>query len=547
LYEGRPDGNCRRFTDGMVRIDSSSVSGGYLLKIRFKQWGKLWTVGNICLHSIRQAERIERRDHRIGSMIQTLIMPDSARTLVSGKRYSFKKRIVQAARPSTMKPSSFMLECYNPGETPIGISLTVRSQDSSRHIPYQALLEVKPGFNRVRTPFQEITEVVPLEEPFSLELIPNVVPDGTTLYFGIMDFVREVALRSKKPQSAPQIKCVIWDLDNTLWDGTLVEDGPSNLRLKPGIREVIQELDRRGILLSVASKNNPAEAMDVLKSWNLAEFFLFPQISWNPKSESIASIIEQMNIGADSVLFVDDSPFELEQVRAILPEVRVLKAEQYKNLLSMPEFDVPVTEESANRRQMYQVENNRRVIEKSFKQDYKAFLKHCDIRLSLSAMTDENLERVHELTQRTNQMNFSGNRYDRLRLTEILQSPHLDTYVIKCEDKFGSYGVVGFAIIDKLEPRLTDLMFSCRIQAKRVEHAFLAHVVDKYTTPAQPTFYANYRQTPRNEPSGRVFTDMGFHESELLDGVSHLDVTKDTVSSDDLIIRVVDDSNRVPA
>ena len=150
----------------------------------------------------------------------------------------------------------------------------------------------------------------------------------------------------QKCESAPKIKCVIWDLDNTLWDGILVLDGSSDLCLKPGIRDVIEGLDLPGILQSVASKNNPADAMDVLKSWNLAEYFLFPQISWNPKSESIASIVQQMNFGADSVLFVDDSPFELEQVRAVLPAVRVLNAEEYKNLLSRPEFDVPVSEES---------------------------------------------------------------------------------------------------------------------------------------------------------------------------------------------------------
>jgi FkbH-like protein len=334
-------------------------------------------------------------------------------------------------------------------------------------------------------------------------------------------------------------------LDNTLWDGVLVEDGPSNLRLKPGIRQVIEELDRRGILQSVASKNNPSDALEVLKSWNLAEYFLFPEISWNPKSASIASIVQQMNLGADSFLFIDDSPFELEQVRALLPEVRVLKAEEYKALLSRPEFDVPVTEESANRRKLYQVENTRQVTKQSFGENYKAFLEHCDIRLTLTGMTKENLERVHELTQRTNQMNFSGNRYDRSRLAEILQSPRLDTYVIECDDKFGSYGVVGFAIVDREEPRLTDLMFSCRIQGKKVEHAFLAHVIDKHTSQAQPAFYANYRKTPRNEPSGRVFTDMGFQESGLLGGVSLLKITRDAVSSDDRIIRVVDNS-KVP-
>jgi FkbH-like protein len=546
LYEARPGGKCRRFVDGMVRIDSSSVLGGYLLKIRFKQWGKLWTVGNIRLHPIRQADRIENRDRRLGSMIQTLIMPSSVRSFVSAKRYSFKKRIAQAAHPRAIKPTSFVLECYNPSKDFISVSLTVRSEGSAGKFPYQALLDLKSGFNRITIPFQELNEAVPLEEPFNLELIPNDVPDGTTLYFGIMEFVREVAPAVKKPQKTPKIKCVIWDLDNTLWDGILIEDGPSKLRLKPGIREVIKELDRRGILQSVASKNNASDAMDILKFWNLGEYFLFPQISWNPKSESIASIIQQLNIGADTVLFVDDSPFELEQVRAVLRDVRVLKAGEYQDLLSMPELEVPVTEESADRRKLYLLEGTRQAVKRSFKEDYRAFLRHCDIRMTLSAMTNENLERVHELTQRTNQMNFSGNRYDRSRLAAILQSPSVDAYVIKCEDKFGSYGVVGFAIVDKREPRLTDLMFSCRIQSKRVEHAFLAYVIDKYTSEGQPTFYANYRRTSRNEASGRVFTDMGFQESNVLDGVSLLTITREAVTSDDRIIRVVDESNKVP-
>ncbi len=121
-------------------------------------------------------------------------------------------------------------------------------------------------------------------------------------------------------------------------------------------------------------------------------------------------------------------------------------------------------------------------------------------------MTEENLERVHELTQRTNQMNFSGNRYDREVLRKLLASPYLDTFVLSCEDRFGSYGVIGFSIVDRREPRMTDLMFSCRIQSKRVEHAFLASVIRRYIAETGKDFYANYRKTPRNAPSGQVFS-----------------------------------------
>jgi FkbH-like protein len=552
LFKARPDGNCRRFVDGMVRINAPGTSSGYLLKITFKQWAKLWTFGNIHLYEPQAASKLENRDLQIGMAIQGLIMPIPVRTFLTHKRYSFKKRAAQAAKPSGNMPSSFMLECYNPAEKLIQLSLTVRSNDPAHKIPFQALLDLKIGFNRIRIPFEEMNAVVPLQKLFNLELIPNNVPDGTTLYFGIVDFVRESLAAQEKtasdrPPKVPKVKVVVWDLDNTLWDGILVEDGAAKLRLKPGMREVIEELDRRGILQSIASKNNRDEALSVLKSWNLDEYFLCPQISWQPKSESIWKIVRQLNIGADAVLFVDDSPFELEQVGSMHPNVRLLKAEEYPGLLAKPEFAVPITEESASRRKMYQIENQRQAIAEGFGDDYKAFLKHCTIQVNLRPMTKENLDRVHELTQRTNQMNFSGNRYDRATLEEVLRSPHLDTFVIKCEDKFGTYGVVGFAIVDNREPRLTDLMFSCRIQAKRVEHAVLSYIVSKYTSETRKNFFANYKKTPRNEPSGRVFADMGFRESGIFGGTSQLVVTTDTIAPRDGFIQIVEVSDSVPA
>ena len=128
-------------------------------------------------------------------------------------------------------------------------------------------------------------------------------------------------------------------------------------------------------------------------------------------------------------------------------------------------------------------------------------------------MTRANLQRVHELTQRTNQMNFSGTRYDHEVLERMLTVPHLDTFVLECRDRFGSYGVIGFSIVDRREPRLTDLMFSCRIQSKRVEHAFLRYLFGRYMDAPGRDFWANYRKTTRNAPSGQVFADLGMERS----------------------------------
>ena len=535
LYSPREDGRCRRFVDGMVRINSPAAAGNYLLKIRFKQWGKLWTPGNLRLHSMEKAEQIEHRDYRIGTVLYQLPLPAPIKKAVTQKRYSFKKRM--ARRTSRMKevPTCFLVECFNPTDRSIPLSLTIRSLDERGKIPFQRLIELKPGFQIVRVPFEEISRVLHFDAPFHVELIPNEVVEDTTLYFGLMEFVQEIQLAGTKGK----IKCVVWDLDNTLWDGVLVEDGPANLRLKHGIVDIIHALDRRGILQSIASKNNHDDAMQVLKACHIDQFFLCPQISWETKGEAIRAISQQLNIGIDTLLFVDDSDFELQQVKAACPQVCVLNAREYRSLPEMEECQVPVTVESANRRTMYQVERARQEVARNFKDDYDAFLKSCKIELKIQPLTEENLDRVHELTQRTNQMNFSGNRYDRAVLRSILQTPFLDTYVLACEDQFGSYGIVGFGIVDNRGPRMTDLMFSCRIQSKRVEHAFMGYIIRKYISATGKNFQANYRKTPRNAPSGRVFSDLGMQEIEVREGVTSLEFSRDAEVPDEGIIKII--------
>jgi FkbH-like protein len=279
--------------------------------------------------------------------------------------------------------------------------------------------------------------------------------------------------------------------------------------------------------------------LQVLKEFKVDQYFLCPQISWQPKSEGIKAIAEQLNIGRDTLLFIDDSEFELQQVKSVCPDVQVVNAREYRTLPEMKEFQVPMTEESKNRRQMYQLETKRQNIAASFGDDYIAFLKDCNIQLNIGPMTEENLQRVHELTQRTNQMNFSGNRYERDTLRTIIGTPFLDTYVLDCEDRFGSYGVVGFAIVDSRERRMTDLMFSCRIQSKRVEHAFLGFLIRRYIAGSGRDFCANYRKTPRNAQAGKVFDDFGMETASVKDGVTSLVFLKDRELPADGIVHVV--------
>jgi FkbH-like protein len=544
LYSPREDGKCRRFADGMVRVECPTSLNSYLLKIRFKKWGKLWSPGNVLLHPVAKAEQLERRDYRVGTVLYQLPVPSRIKTAIMGKRYSFKKRLASRSVQSDDRPTSFLVECYNPESYDVRLSLTLRSLDEEVKIPFQKLFKITPGFHRIRVPMNEIARVLDTRKPFSIELIPNDVESVITLYFGLIEFVQEV---EQLTDNAKKIKCVVWDLDNTVWDGILVEDGSRNLKLKPEIADVIRSLDDRGILHSVASKNNHDDAIAVLKQFQLDEYFLCPQISWQPKGDALRTIARQLNIGMDSLLFVDDSPFELEQVKAACPDVRLLNADQYRTLPEMEECQVPVTTESRERRKMYRVEAERQELAGNFGNDYMAFLRQCQIRLSIRPMTQENLDRVHELTQRTNQMNFSGNRYDRDVLKTILATPHLDTYVLSCEDRFGSYGVIGFSIVDNREPRMTDLMFSCRIQSKRIEHAFLAFIIQKFTRRSGKDFFADYRKTTRNAPSGRVFDDLGMEEVDTSDGVTSLVFRKNRGIPDDGVIQIVVQEDPVAA
>jgi FkbH-like protein len=387
---------------------------------------------------------------------------------------------------------------------------------------------------------EEITRTFNLNAAFSVDLIPNDIPDDTLLFFGLVDFIKCTEKPATKVSAPPRVKCIVWDLDNTLWKGTLVEEGAAKLALQPGVIDIIKELDRRGVLQSVASKNNFDEAMAVLKSYSLDDYFLHPQISWAPKSEALKTIAQKLNIGIETLMLVDDSEFERAQVRSAWPDVRVLVADRFRELPELPECQVPVTEESANRRRMYQQQAVREAAAVDCAGDYLAFLRSCGIEMQIEPLSSDNLERVHELTQRTNQMNFSGSRYERKVLEQIAATSHLDTYVISCRDRFGSYGIVGFSIVDAREPRMTDLMFSCRIQAKRVEHAFLGYILRKYSKASGAVFWADYCKTPRNAPSGQVFHDMGMEEKGERAGVTSLAFWPSQPIPDDGVIQIAE-------
>src|SRR5215203_3856810 len=161
------------------------------------------------------------------------------------------------------------------------------------------------------------------------------------------------------------VKCVVWDLDNTIWPGIAIERQPDVLpQPTASILDIIRELEKRGIASSVASRNDPALGKQLLAHPKLAGRFVYPQISWEPKSQAVSRIAEKLNIGLDAVVFVDDSPFERAEVSYMLPQVTVLDPSQVAAAVEGPAFNAShTTAEGETRVQKYREEEQRRAAE----------------------------------------------------------------------------------------------------------------------------------------------------------------------------------------
>lgn len=544
IYMPRIGDRCRRFVDGIVHVFGVGGLLPYVAKVRFKRWAQLGAVGNCRLWSLKAHRRIENVDLAFGWIVQAAPLPMALRSYLCRKYYNLKKRWSAWQCRRSEIPDYFLLEAYNPQTFNVSLSLTVRPADKLKAmLPYQAQFDLAPGFNKLEVPGDEIHKLANLLELFDIALAPNEVEDGTAIYFGTASFVKDSQWRkswqSSDDNDSTRTKCVVWDLDNTLWDGVLVEDGVENLRIRQDAVNAIRILDEHGVLNSVASKNNHDEAIEALKTFGLDEYFVHPTINWTPKSQSLRSVAEKLNIGLDTLLFVDDSPFERAEVEAAVPEVRVIDAAQCADLQELPECKHKPTDDSRGRRMMYKAQETREVALTGFGEDYFTFLAHCELELTVRPLSTASLQRVHELAQRTNQMNFSGTRYQIDELVRILEEDVLDTYVMDCKDRFGSYGTVGFGVVDIEKPIVLDLMFSCRVQSKRIEHAFLSYILNLYAAQEKRDLFVRYKKTSRNAVSGKVFEDFEFDVLSEDEGITTLRFPHTRCVPDDALIKVI--------
>jgi len=309
-----------------------------------------------------------------------------------------------------------------------------------------------------------------------------------------------------------KIKCVVWDLDNTVWDGVLLED--AEVRLRPAVVDHIHRLDAMGVLHSVASKNDHDAAMAKLAEFGLAEMFLYPQISWNAKSSSIERIATKLNLGLDAFAFVDDQEFELGEVGHALPLVTCVDAAVMDETLVRRDFRPRfVTDESAERRGMYQSQLARDELETEFVGTSEEFLASLDMTFTIAPARTEDLQRAEELTVRTNQLNSTGKTYSYDELDALRESSDHLLLVASLTDKYGSYGKIGVALVEKASPdwRLNMMLMSCRVMSRGVGTVLLGHIMG-LARAAGAGLRADFVETGRNRMMQITYAFSGFRE-----------------------------------
>src|SRR5579875_1591338 len=315
------------------------------------------------------------------------------------------------------------------------------------------------------------------------------------------------------------IKCVVWDLDNTLWNGILLED--REIVIAPDIIDLLNLLDRRGILNSIASRNDHHLALEQLQKHRIADYFLYPQINWNPKSTSVKSIAQHLNLSLDSFAFIDDQEIEREEVRWTCPGVLCLSELDIPKIPHMPEFCPAVPDgDNSQRRKRYLADHERARAENEFNGPEEEFLRSIDLTLRISNAAEADLSRIEELAVRTHQLNSTGQTYSREQLREYCNSSRHKVLVASLSDRFGDYGKIGIALLECNSRvwRLRLLLVSCRVLNRGIGTIFLKFIM-QLARQNGVALYADFVQTDRNRIMHITFKLAGFVEEKREDGL----------------------------
>ncbi len=344
-------------------------------------------------------------------------------------------------------------------------------------------------------------------------------------------FYGDLVGRVLAARSGLSSKCLVLDLDNTLWGGVVGDDGPTGLILGPGsalgeafcaFQQYLRDLAERGVILAVSSKNDEANATAVFERHpemvlRLKDIACF-RANWSDKATNIRSIASMLNIGLDSIVFADDNPAERDFVRSRLPSVRVpeLPADPalYSQCLSDSGYfeAVVVTAEDMGKAEQYQA-NNERALAASTATDMNAFLVNLGMKLTWGPFDDMNLQRVVQLINKTNQFNLTTQRCSEPEVAAFARDPQCLGLHFRLLDRFGDNGIISAVMARAGENDalvLENWLMSCRVLGRRVEQAVLAVLVDEARSRGYRTIFGQFCPTERNGMVREHYRGLGF-------------------------------------
>ena len=331
-------------------------------------------------------------------------------------------------------------------------------------------------------------------------------------------------------------KCLILDLDNTLWGGVLGEDGIDGLKIGgdyPGkafsfFQQALLELSKTGIILTVCSKNNESDVWEmfeknpymILRKEHISAY----RINWNNKADNIRELASELNIGTDSMVFIDDNPTERELVHQLLPDVEAPDFPErpyglpsfFNNLVDRYFRIYTVTEEDKNKVFQYRA-NAARAMEQRRFSDFTDYLRSLEIHIKMYSADRFNLPRIAQMTQKTNQFNLTTRRYTESDLRGFLDNGW-KIYCIGVSDRFGDNGITGAIMLKPVGYGfdIDSLLLSCRILGKGIEGAFVRYVINTLYRSDIGNITASYIPTRKNMQTADFYERMGFEVTENL-------------------------------
>ncbi len=510
-YEARADGRCKRFHNGIEVYPRKKGCCGQGARVKFRRWGNMMTIIFPGMAAPAELQALKEKNDKLGERLRNAVnahLPTAVRWQYIRTEEYLRRRKLRAYSDKTPEPDAFVFHGYSFESEPFRLVIEIYNDTAP---VFRTSIELQPGENLCV--LEKATLSPECWRPGNLVKLYPENDREAEIEILWADFICGNPVEKEKP--ADKVKCVVWDLDNTFWDGILIEtDDPNTLQPLPGVIETVKALDEKGILQSVSSKNDYKHAWPVLERLGVAEYFLYPQINWGAKSASIRTIAKALNIGVDTFMLVDDSAFERNQVSSVLPQVRTYDPALLGELLERQEFDVPVTEESRTRREMYRAEEKRTALMESSSDDTIEFLKKCHLRMTLfTPETEEELLRCYELVTRTNQLNMSGNKYTREEFDRVLARPNYRHFAFSCEDDFGTYGIVGFGQYRVEDGVLvfTEFAMSCRVAGKYVESALFTTLLKREGC-KKGEF--TVKKTKKNILLRNTLTEIGFKTKE---------------------------------